>query len=106
MADGTSQTLYHARIPIYPRSVKGRFRNLKWIILALAYGVYFLLPWLRWERSIGIPQAVAFDIEGRRFYLFDLVVHAQDIFWLAGFLVIAALLLFFVTGIAGGELPG
>ena len=101
MAGGTSQDLYHARIPIYPRSVKGRFRTLKWGILALAYGVYFLLPWLRWERAIGIPQAVAFDIEARRFYLFDLVVHAQDLFWLAGFLVIAALLLFFVTGIAG-----
>lgn len=101
MAGGTSQELYQARIPIYPRSVKGRFRNLKWAILALAYGVYFLLPWLRWERAVGIPQAVAFDIEGRRFYLFNLVVHAQDIFWLAGLLVIAALLLFFVTGIAG-----
>lgn len=101
MAGGSSQELYQARIPIYPRSVKGRFRNLKWAILALAYGVYFLLPWLRWERAVGIPQAVAFDIEGRRFYIFDLVVHAQDIFWLAGFLVVAALLLFFVTGIAG-----
>lgn len=101
MASGTSQNLYQARIPIYPRSVKGRFRNLKWGILALAYGVYFLLPWLRWDRRVGIPQAVVFDIDSRRFYLFDLVVHAQDIFWLAGLLVIAALLLFFVTGIAG-----
>lgn len=101
MAGSTSQELYQTRIPIYPRSVKGRFRRLKWGILVLAYGVYFLLPWLRWERSIGIPQAVVFDIDSRRFYLFDLVVHAQDIFWLAGLLVIAALLLFFVTGIAG-----
>ncbi len=106
MAGGPSQELYQARIPIYPRSVKGRFRTLKWGILALAYGVYFLLPWLRWERSIGIPQAVAFDIEARRFYLFDLVVHAQDIFWLVGLLVIAALLLFFVTGIAGRAFCG
>ena len=101
MAGGTPQPLYEARVSIYPRSVKGRFRNLKWGILTLAYGVYFLLPWLRWERAIGIPQAVSFDIEGRRFYLFDLVVHAQDIFWLTGFLIIAALLLFFVTGLAG-----
>jgi cytochrome c oxidase accessory protein FixG len=28
-------------------------------------------------------------------------VYAQDIFWLAGFLIVAAFLLFFVTGIAG-----
>ncbi len=101
MADAGAQPLYQARIPIYTRSVKGRFRNLKWGILGLAYSVYFLLPWLRWERNVGPDQAVLFDISARKFYLFDLVVHAQDLFWLAGFLVIAALLLFFVTGIAG-----
>jgi len=89
------------RIEIFPRSVKGRFRNLKYLILALAYGVYFLLPWLRWERSVGPDQAILFDIIHRRFYIFDLTVYAQDIFWLAGFLVMAAFLLFFVTGIAG-----
>ena len=93
--------LYQKRIEIFPRSVKGRFRNLKYAVLSLAYGVYFLLPWLRWERSTGPDQAVLFDIVHRRFYLFDLTVYAQDIFWLAGFLVIAAFLLFFVTGIAG-----
>ncbi|PWV61708.1 cytochrome c oxidase accessory protein CcoG [Plasticicumulans acidivorans] len=93
--------LYAKRIPIHPRSVKGRFRNLRYAVLALAYGVYFLLPWVRWSRPTGVNQAVLFDIPGRRFYLFDLVVQAQDIFWLAGLLVIAALLLFFVTGLAG-----
>lgn len=93
--------LYQSRIEIYPRSVKGRFRTLKYGVLALAYSVYFLLPWLRWERTTGPDQAVLFDIVHRRFYLFDLTVYAQDIFWLAGFLVIAAFLLFFVTGIAG-----
>ncbi|MFP4132044.1 MAG: cytochrome c oxidase accessory protein CcoG, partial [Thiohalospira sp.] len=92
---------YQARIPIHPRSVKGRFRNLKWGILILAYGVYFLLPWLRWDRTTGPSQAIQFDIPGRQFYLFDLTVFAQDIFWLAGLLIIAAWLLFFVTGIAG-----
>ena len=74
---------------------------LKYAILVLAYGVYFLLPWLPWERTDSPPQAVLFDLVGRHFYIFDLVVYAQDIFWLAGVLVIAALLLFFVTGIAG-----
>ncbi|UCE89632.1 MAG: cytochrome c oxidase accessory protein CcoG [Pseudomonadota bacterium] len=96
-----SADAYQARIPIYPRSVKGRFRTLKTAILVLAYGVYFLLPWLRWERAGTTGQAVLFDLQARHFYLFDLVVYAQDIFWLAGFLVIAAFLLFFVTGIAG-----
>lgn len=96
-----SEQLYQERIPIFPRSVKGRFRTLKTAILVLAYSVYFLLPWLRWERATGPDQAVLFDIVGRKFYLFDLIVYAQDIFWLAGILVIAAFLLFFVTGLAG-----
>ncbi|WP_019558398.1 cytochrome c oxidase accessory protein CcoG [Thioalkalivibrio sp. ALE12] len=96
-----SQPLYEARIPIHPRSVKGRFRNLKTGILLLAYGVFFGLPWIRWEREYGPDQAVLFDIPGRQFHIFDLVVYPQDIFWLAGFLVLAALLLFFVTGVAG-----
>ena len=95
------ESLYQERIEIYPRSVKGRYRSIKTGILILAYSVYFLLPWLRWEREVGFNQAVLFDITGRRFYIFDLVVYAQDIFWLAGLLVIGALLLFFVTGLAG-----
>lgn len=95
------QHLYEARRSIFPRSVKGRFRNIKWAILAFAYGVYFFLPWIRWERSTGPDQAVIFDLVGRKFYLFDLTVYPQDIFWLAGFLMFAAYLLFFVTGIAG-----
>ena len=93
--------LYAPRVKIHPRSVKGRFRTLKNAVLVLAYGVYFLLPWLPWERAAGPHQAVSFDLVGRRFYIFDLVVHAQDIFWLAGVLAIFAFLLFFVTGIAG-----
>jgi len=96
-----SEQLFQARIPIFPRSVKGRFRSLKYYILFVAYSIYFLLPWIRWDRDIGPHQAMLFDLAGRRFYVFDLVVYAQDIFWLAGLLVIGAFLLFFVTGIAG-----
>ncbi len=96
-----AESLFEARVPIHPRSVSGRFRNLKTGILVLAYAVFFLLPWLRWERASGPSQALLFDIPNRQFYLFDLVVYPQDIFWLAGLLMIAALLLFFVTGLAG-----
>ncbi|MCP5424117.1 MAG: cytochrome c oxidase accessory protein CcoG [Gammaproteobacteria bacterium] len=101
MSELAEQTLYQKRIPIYPRSVKGRFRNLKYGILVLAYGVYFLLPWVRWERANAPDQAVLFDLPGRHFYIFGLSAEPQDIIWLGGLLVIAAMLLFFVTGIAG-----
>lgn len=95
------ESSFQERIEIFPRSVKGRYRSIKTSILVLAYTIYFLLPWLRWTREVGPEQAILFDIEGRRFYIFDLVVYAQDIFWLAGLLLIAAFLLFFVTGLAG-----
>jgi cytochrome c oxidase accessory protein FixG len=98
----SEQTAYvDKRIPVFPRSVKGTFRNIKTAILLMAYGVYFLLPWFPWDRENGPSQTVLFDIVHRRFFIFDLVVYAQDIFWLAGFLIIGAFLLFFVTGILG-----
>jgi cytochrome c oxidase accessory protein FixG len=98
----SEQTAYvDKRIPVFPRSVKGTFRNLKTSILFLAYGVYFILPWIPWDRDTGPSQTVLFDIVHRRFFIFDLVVYAQDIFWLAGFLILGAFLLFFVTGVLG-----
>ncbi|MGF1529057.1 MAG: cytochrome c oxidase accessory protein CcoG [Candidatus Competibacterales bacterium] len=93
--------LYQKRIPIYPRSVKGPFRTLKTSILVLAYSVYFILPWVRYERVNAPDQAVLFDIPGRHFYIFGLTVQVQDLFWLAGLLMIGAWTLFFVTSIAG-----
>lgn len=86
---------------IEPRSVTGRFRNIKTAILILAYLVYFLLPWLPWSREIGPNQAVVFDLANHKYYLFNLVFHPQDIITLAILLFFAAVLLFFVTTIAG-----
>lgn len=99
--------LYQKRIPIFTRSVKGNFRTFKWAMLALAYAVYFGLPWLPWHRGHeAASQAVLFDLPGRKFYLFDLVVYPQDIFWLSLLLFVAAALLFFVTGLIGRAFCG
>ena len=89
------------RVPIFPRSVKGIYRKIKSSIVILAYSVYFILPWIRWERDNGPSQAVIFDIDAHRLDFFDLTLFAQDMFWVAVFFAFAALLLFFVTGIAG-----
>ena len=97
----SEQSAPSTRVPIYPRSVKGSFRRFKNAILVIAYLVYYGLPWLPWDRAVGPDRAVLFDIVGRKFYFFGLVVQPQQIFWLAGLLMIAALLLFFVTGVAG-----
>ena len=89
------------RVPIFPRSVKGFYRKMKSSIVILAYSVYFILPWVRWDRETGPSQAVIFDIEAHRLDIFDLTIYAQDMFWVAVFFAFAALLLFYVTGIAG-----
>ncbi|AAZ96295.1 iron-sulfur cluster-binding protein [Thiobacillus denitrificans ATCC 25259] len=98
--------LYQKRIPIFTRSVKGPFRRFKTSVLVLAYAVYFLLPWLPWSRLDAPAQAVLFDLPGRRFLIFGLTVYPQDVVWLALLLFIAAILLFFVTGLFGRAFCG
>ena len=98
--------LYQKRIPIFTRSVKGRFRRFKSSVLLLAFAVYFLLPWLPWARMDAPAQAVLFDLPGRRFLIFGLTVYPQDVVWLALLLFIAAILLFFVTGLVGRAFCG
>jgi len=99
--DSDHSPLYQKHIPIHTRSVKGGFRNFKTAVLIVAFAVYFLLPWLPWERVSAANQAVLFDLVTRRFFIFDLVTYPQDIFWLSMLLFIAAVLLFFVTGLVG-----
>jgi cytochrome c oxidase accessory protein FixG len=98
--------LYQKRIPIFTRSVQGRFRRFKTSVLVLAYTIYFLLPWLPWSRLDAPAQAVLFDLPGRRFLIFGLTVYPQDVIWLALLLFIAAILLFFVTGLVGRAFCG
>jgi len=98
--------LYQKRIPIFTRSVKGTFRRFKTSVLVLAYAIYFLLPWLPWSRLDAPSQAVLFDLPGRRFLIFGLTVYPQDVIWLALLLFIAAILLFFVTGLVGRAFCG
>ena len=97
---------YQERIPIFTRSVKGRFRNFKTAVLVIAYAFFFLLPWLPWSRPDAPAQAVLFDLPGRRFLILGLTVYPQDIIWLALLLFIAAVLLFFVTGLVGRAFCG
>lgn len=93
--------LFQKRIPIYTRSVKGKFRTFKTAILILAYAVFFALPWLPWDRTSAADQAVMFDLTSSRFFIFDLVIFPQDVFALSLLLFIAAAFLFFATELIG-----
>ena len=39
--------LYMARKKVYPQSVSGTFRRLKWGLMGFCLGVYYLLPFVR-----------------------------------------------------------
>jgi cytochrome c oxidase accessory protein FixG len=95
-------SLYASRVRVYPRSVQGPVRRLKWAVLGLCLGIYYLLPWLRWDRGEGAPdQAVLLDLWHERFYFFSLELWPQDIYFLAGALIMAAVSLFLVTSLFG-----
>ncbi|KAA2236093.1 cytochrome c oxidase accessory protein CcoG [Salinarimonas soli] len=94
--------LYESRKAIYPQAVRGRFRTIKWAIMALTLGVYYLLPFVRWNRGPGAPdQAVLLDFPGRRFYFFFIEIWPQEVTYIAGLLILAALALFLMNAVAG-----
>ncbi len=90
-------SLYQKTEKIYPRAVSGRFAFWRWAMVGLTQAVFYGLPWLQWNGR----QAVLFDLEAPRFYVFGLVMQPQDLIFLAGLLVLAALALFFFTAVAG-----
>ena len=94
--------LYVARKKVYPQSVRGTFRTLKWTFMALALGVYYLLPFVRWDRGPNAPdQAVLVDFPNRRFYFFFIEIWPQEVYYLTGLLIMAAMILFLMNALAG-----
>ena len=94
--------LYQARVPIYPKLVHGRWRWIKWALLILMLAIYYITPWIRWERPGALPdQAVLVDFDGGRFYFFMIQLWPQEVYFITGLLVISALALFLVTALFG-----
>ncbi|HEV2898633.1 MAG TPA: cytochrome c oxidase accessory protein CcoG [Pseudaminobacter sp.] len=98
----TSQPLYAAHKKIFPKRVSGSFRRVKWLVMAITLGIYYLTPWLRWERGPFAPdQAVLVDISNRRFYFFFIEIWPQEFYYVAGLLVMAGIGLFLITSTIG-----
>ena len=94
--------LYANRVRVYPKSVHGPVRRFKWAVLIVCLAIYYLLPWLRWHRGVNQPdQAVLLSIWHERFYFFNLEFWPQDIYYLTGLLIMAAVGLFLVTSLLG-----
>jgi cytochrome c oxidase accessory protein FixG len=102
VAAQSEESLYADRVRVYPKSVHGPVRRFKWAVLIFCLTLYYLLPWLRWNRGIGRPnQAVLLDIFHERFWFFNLEFWPQDIFYLTGLLIMGAIALFLVTSLFG-----
>ncbi|WP_422030448.1 cytochrome c oxidase accessory protein CcoG [Roseovarius sp.] len=95
-------SLYAAREPIFPKRVYGKFRNLKWVIMIVTLGIYYLTPWIRWDRGPELPdQAVLVDLAHRRFFFFWIEIWPHEFYFVAGLLVMAGLGLFLFTSALG-----
>ena len=95
-------SLYEAQKKIYPRSVTGVFAKWRWFFVFATQLFFYGMPWLQW----GDRQAMLFDLDTRRFYIFGLVLYPQDVIYLAGILIISAMLLFLFTAVAGRQWCG
>lgn len=95
-------SLYAAREPVFPRRVRGNFRNLKWVIMLVTLGIYYVTPWIRWDRGPSLPdQAVLVDMANRRFFFFMIEIWPDEFYFIAGLLIMAGLGLFLFTSALG-----
>ena len=95
-------TFFAKQERIYPKRVWGRYRKLKWVAMVGTLGIYYLAPFLRWDRGPNAPdQAILIDLPHRRAYWFFIEIWPQEVYFLTGILVLAAIALFFVTSLFG-----
>ncbi|TAE80910.1 MAG: cytochrome c oxidase accessory protein CcoG [Alphaproteobacteria bacterium] len=94
---------YFAKEPkIYPKRVWGRYRIMKWVLMAVTLGIYYLAPFVRWDRGENAPnQAILIDMANHRGYFFFIEIWPQEVYYLTGLLILAAVGLFFITSLAG-----
>lgn len=98
----TPQSLYVKRTKLYPKLAHGFYRDIKWVALFLLLGIYYITPWIRWDRGEGQPnQAVLVDFENARFYFFFIEIWPQEVYYITGLLILAALGLFLATSLFG-----
>ena len=96
------QALYAAREPVFPKAVKGFYRRMKWWIMGVTLAVYYLTPWIRWDRGPHLPdQAVLVDLANRRFFFFWIEIWPQEFYYIAGLLIMAGVGLFLFTSVLG-----
>ncbi len=94
--------LYEKRKSVHNKRIDGPFRRFKWLVMFVTLTIYYVTPWIRWDRGPYAPdQAVLIDLANRRFYMFDIEIWPHEFYYVAGLLIMAALGLFLVTSAVG-----
>ena len=97
-----SKSLFAEHEKIHPLKVTGLFRKLKSFFLINMLAAYYIAPFLRWDRGADAPnQMILFDIPNRRFYFGPIEIWPQEVYYFTGILMVASLLLFLTTAVAG-----
>jgi cytochrome c oxidase accessory protein FixG len=100
--EGQPASLYAKRQPVFNRRIDGKFRRVKWAIMVVCLAIYWITPWIRWDRGPYAPdQAVLVDLAHRRFYMFSIEIWPQEFYFVAGLLIMAGIGLFLVTSAVG-----
>ncbi|WP_299440641.1 cytochrome c oxidase accessory protein CcoG [uncultured Rhodospira sp.] len=95
-------SLYGDHEKVYPRYVNGPFRRLKTIANWVLLSIFFVGPWLRWDRGPNAPdQAILIDMPDRKAYFFAIEIWPQEVYYLTGILVLLSIILFFATALLG-----
>ena len=98
----TFRKLYKSRVPIYPKEMDGLYRQIKWAMMALTLSIYYLVPWIRWDRGPNAPnQAVLVDMAHERLYFFFIEIWPQEVYYITGLLILAAVSLFLINALFG-----
>lgn len=94
--------LYAKREPVFNKRIDGPFRRFKWLVMIVTLAIYYVTPWLRWDRGPYAPdQAVLIDLAHRRFYMFGIEIWPHEFYFVAGLLIMAGIGLFLVTSAVG-----
>lgn len=98
----TQRELYQRRQQIYPKAVHGFWRKLKWVVMGVLLAIYYLVPFIRWDRPGDAPdQFLLADFAGRRFYLGPIEIWPQELYYVTGLLILAAIGLFLASALFG-----
>lgn len=101
-AEQGDEVLFQKHSTVHNRRIDGPFRRFKWAMMVFTLAIYYITPWIRWDRGPHSPQqAVLVDMANARFYMFGIEIWPHEFYFVAGLLIMAGIGLFLVTSAVG-----